>query len=369
MCFASRVNPFRGIFKKNYLQNIIKRNFLNNKKIIWRLNMANIRYCSTFFRFLVLGIFFSCLTTISLVPVYAAYPEKSVSLVSPFQPGGASDVLARVIVKPLSDALGQSVIIENKPGAGGNIGINYVARSKPDGHTLLITTSVLVINPSLYKNAGFDPFKDFLPISDCGASPNVILTKANSGINSFNEMITIAKNQPDTLNYAHAGIGVSPHLGMELFKSRAKINITPIPYPGGGPAIQAVLGGSTQIGSINILGLMPHIKSGALIPLAQTGRERSSEIPNVPTLTELGYPNTEAETFVAILAPAGTPSAIIERLSKEINTILQTPEVSERLKNYGFRVLAGGPDVLRGRIQREVPMWKDVIEKAKVAVD
>ena len=331
--------------------------------------MANDRYCTKFFRFLGLYVVLHGLLMISVTKVYAAYPEKTISLVSPFQPGGASDVLARVIVKPLSDALGQTVIIENKPGAGGNIGINYVGRSKPDGYTLLITTSVLVINPSLYKNAGFDPFKDFSPISDCGASPNVILTKANSGINSLSEMVTLAKNQPDVLNYAHAGVGVSPHLGMELFKSRAKINIAPIPYPGGGPAIQAVLGGSTQIGSINILGLMPHIKSGALIPLAQTGSERAAEMPNVPTLTELGYPNTEAETFVAILAPAGTPPAIVERLSKEINLILQNAEVSDRLKKFGFRVVAGGPEVLRARMQREVPMWKDIIEKAKVMVD
>jgi tripartite-type tricarboxylate transporter receptor subunit TctC len=331
--------------------------------------MAHDRYCTKFFRFLGLYVVIHGLLMISVTKVYAAYPEKTISLVSPFQPGGASDVLARVIVKPLSDALGQTVIIENKPGAGGNIGINYVGRAKPDGYTLLITTSVLVINPSLYKNAGFDPFKDFSPISDCGASPNVILTKANSGINSLSEMVTLAKNQPDVLNYAHAGVGVSPHLGMELFKSRAKINIAPIPYPGGGPAIQAVLGGSTQIGSINILGLMPHIKSGALIPLAQTGSERAAEMPNVPTLTELGYPNTEAETFVAILAPAGTPPAIVERLSKEINLILQNAEVSDRLKKFGFRVVAGGPEVLRARMQREVPMWKDIIEKAKVMVD
>ncbi len=331
--------------------------------------MANDRYCTKFFRFLGLYVVLNALLMISITKVYAAYPEKTISLVSPFQPGGASDVLARVIVKPLSDALGQTVIIENKPGAGGNIGINYVGRSKPDGYTLLITTSVLVINPSLYKNAGFDPFKDFSPISDCGASPNIILTKANSGINSLSEMVTLAKNQPDVLNYAHAGVGVSPHLGMELFKSRAKINIAPIPYPGGGPAIQAVLGGSTQIGSINILGLMPHIKSGALIPLAQTGSERAAEMPNVPTLTELGYPNTEAETFVAILAPAGTPPVIVERLSKEINLILQNAEVSDRLKKFGFRVVAGGPEVLRARMQREVPMWKDIIEKAKVMVD
>jgi tripartite-type tricarboxylate transporter receptor subunit TctC len=331
--------------------------------------MAHDRYFTKFFRFLGLYVVLHVLLMISVTKVYAAYPEKTISLVSPFQPGGASDVLARVIVKPLSDALGQTVIIENKPGAGGNIGINYVGRSKPDGYTLLITTSVLVINPSLYKNAGFDPFKDFSPISDCGASPNIILSKANSGINSLSEMVTLAKNQPDVLNYAHAGVGVSPHLGMELFKSRAKINIAPIPYPGGGPAIQAVLGGSTQIGSINILGLMPHIKSGALIPLAQTGSERAAEMPNVPTLTELGYPNTEAETFVAILAPAGTPPAIVERLSKEINLILQNAEVSDRLKKFGFRVVAGGPEVLRARMQREVPMWKDIIEKAKVMVD
>ena len=299
----------------------------------------------------------------------AAYPERAITIIVPFQPAGASDSLGRVLSKPLTEALGKSVLIENRPGAGGNIGIGAAARAKPDGYTLLLTSSVVVVNPSLYKQAGFDPMKDFAPISDCGASPNVIATRADSGINSIAEMIALARSKPDLLNYSSGGIGVTPHLGMELFKSRAKINVTHVPYPGGGPAILAILSAATQVGSVNILGLMQHVSAGTIRVLVQTGRERWSELPNVPTMAEAGFPNTESETFVAMLAPAGTPQEIIDRLANETNAILRRPESRETLKLMGFGVIAGEPAVLRARIAREVPMWKDVIEKASIKVE
>jgi tripartite-type tricarboxylate transporter receptor subunit TctC len=299
----------------------------------------------------------------------AAWPERSVTIVVPFQPGGASDSLGRVLSKPLTEALGKSIVIENRPGAGGNIGITMVARAKPDGYTLLLTSSVVVVNPSLYKQAGFDPIKDFAPVVDGGASPNVIATRADSGINSIGEMIALARAKPDYLNYSSGGIGVTPHLGMELFKSRAKINVTHVPYPGGGPAILAILSAATHVGSVNILGLMQHVSSGAIRVLVQTGAERWPELPNVPTMAEAGFPNTESETFVAMLAPAGTPPEIIERLARETIVILKRQEVRDLLKTMGFGVIAGDPSVLRARIAREVPMWKDVIEKANVKVE
>ncbi len=299
----------------------------------------------------------------------AAWPERAITIVVPFQPGGASDSLGRVLIKPLTEAFGKSVVIENRPGAGGNIGIAAVARAKPDGYTLLLTSSVVVVNSSLYKAAGFDPIRDFAPISDSGASPNVIATRADSGINSLNEMLAIARAKPDYLNYSSGGIGVTPHLGMELFKSRARINITHVPYPGGGPAILAILGNATHVGSVNILGLMQHVNSGAIRVLVQTGTERWSELPNVPTVAEAGFPGTESETFVAMLAPAGTPQEIVDRLAAETTTILKRQEVRDLLKTMGFGVIAGGPASLRARIAREVPMWKDVIEKANIKVE
>ncbi len=299
----------------------------------------------------------------------AAWPERPITIIVPFQPGGASDSLGRVLIKPLTEALGKTVVIENRPGAGGNIGIGAVARARPDGYTLLLTSSVIVVNSSLYKNAGFDPIKDFAPISDSGASPNVIATRADSGINSLNEMLALARSKPDYLNYSSGGIGVTPHLGMELFKTRAKINVTHVPYPGGGPAILAILSNATHVGSVNILGLMQHVNSGAIRVLVQTGTERWSELPNVPTLAEAGFPGTESETFVAMLAPAGTPQEIIDRLAAETTTILKRQEVRDQLKTLGFGVIAGGPASLRARIAREVPMWKDVIEKANIKVE
>lgn len=304
------------------------------------------------------------------LPLFAAaWPERPVTIIVPFQPGGASDSLGRVLIKPLTEALGKTVVIENRPGAGGNIGIGAVARAKPDGYTVLLTSSVVVVNSSLYKNAGFDPIKDFAPISDSGASPNVIATRADSGINSLNEMLALARSKPDYLNYSSGGIGVTPHLGMELFKSRAKINATHVPYPGGGPAILAILSNATHVGSVNILGLMQHVNSGAIRVLVQTGSERWSELPNVPTLAEAGFPGTESETFVAMLAPAGTPQEIVDRLAAETTVILKRQEVRDLLKTMGFGVIAGGPASLRARIAREVPMWKDVIEKANIKVE
>ena len=299
----------------------------------------------------------------------AAYPERAVTIIVPFAAGGGSDIVARVLSKYLTESLGKSVIVENRAGAGGNIGIGAAARAKPDGYTLLVVSSVLVVNPSLYKQVPFDPFKDFVPVVDIGASPNVIVTRADSSIKSVGELIALAKKNPDLLNYSSPGSGTSPHLATELFKYRAEIKLTHVPYSGAGPSMQAVLGGAVQLGAFSLGSAGVHMTNGTLRALVHTGTGRMPDFPNVPNMTEAGFPNSDSETFQVLVAPAGTPQEIVDRLAKEVITILTRPDVRETLKQTGFGVIAGGPEVLRARIAREVPMWKDVIERANIKAE
>ena len=299
----------------------------------------------------------------------AAYPERSVTIIVPFAAGGGSDIVARVLSKYLSESFGKTVIVENRAGAGGNIGIAAAARAKSDGHTLLVVSSVLVVNPSLYKQVPFDPFKDFAPVVDIGASPNVIVTRADSAIKTVAELIALAKKNPELLNYSSPGSGTSPHLATELFKYRAEIKLTHVPYSGAGPSMQAVLSGATQLGAFSLGSAGVHMTNGTLRALVHTGAGRMPDFPNVPNMTEAGFPNSDSETFQVLVAPAGTPQEIIDRLAKEVIAILTRPDVRETLRQTGFSVIAGGPEVLRKRIAREVPMWKEVIERANIKVE
>jgi len=299
-------------------------------------------------------------------PARAAYPDRFVTLVVPFAPGGASDLVARVLSVALPPVLGQSVVVENRGGAGGNIGIVSAARAAPDGYTLLVTSSALVVNPALYAKVAFDPAKDFEPVVDLGSAPNVLVTLPSSGITSFADLIAKAKADPDKFNYSTAGVGTTPHLAVELLKLRAGINLTHIGYSGAGPAFQAVLAGTVQLGSVALSNALQHIKAGSVIALVQTGAARWPDLPDVPTLEEAGYKGSVSETFQALLAPAGTPAPVLERLQKDVVTVLRQPDVDAKLKEAGFGVIAGGPDQLRARIAREVPMWKDVIQKAGI---
>jgi tripartite-type tricarboxylate transporter receptor subunit TctC len=298
---------------------------------------------------------------------HAAYPERNVLIIVPFAPGGGSDAVARIIARHLTDSLGKNVVVENRAGGGGNIGVAAATRAKPDGHTLLVASSITAVNPSLYKPVPFDPLKDLAPVVDLGASPNVFITRSDSGIKSLEELVALARSKPNLLNYSAVLTG-TPHLGAELFKMQAKISMTHVPYTGAGPALQAVLGGQTQIGSVGLGGVMPHVSSGALRVLVQAGRERWIDLPNVPTLTEAGYPNPPLETFQALFAPAGTPPEIVNRVAKEVIVILKRGDVIETLRQTGFGVIGGGPDVLRARLVRELPLWKGIIDKANIAL-
>jgi tripartite-type tricarboxylate transporter receptor subunit TctC len=297
---------------------------------------------------------------------YADYPDRVVTLIVPFAPGGASDLLARVLSGPLGQALGQSVIVDNRGGAGGNIGIGVAARAKPDGYTLLVTSSAFVVNPGLYEQVPYDPFKDFVPIVDLGSSPNVIVANKDSGVTDLKGLIASAKAHPELFNYSSPGAGTTPQLSAELLKLRAGINLTHVPYTGAGPALTAVLGGTTQLGALNLSVVVQHIKAGSLRALVQTGATRWSDLPDTPTLEEAGFPNAVSETFQALLAPAGTPQPVVQRLETEVVAILQREDTRAKLKEAGFGVIAKGPAELKARIETEVPMWRDIIQKAGI---
>jgi tripartite-type tricarboxylate transporter receptor subunit TctC len=302
----------------------------------------------------------------SAASAFAAYPDRVVTLIVPFAPGGASDLLARVLSGPLGQTLGQSVIVDNRGGAGGNIGIGIAARAKPDGYTLLVTSSAFVVNPGLYEKVPYDPFTDFVPIVDLGSSPNVIVANKDAGVTDLKGLIATAKARPEFFNYSSPGAGTTPQLSAELLKLRAGINLTHVPYTGAGPALTAVLGGTTQLGALNLSVVVQHIKAGSLRALVQTGATRWPDLPDIPTMEESGFPNSVSETFQALLAPAGTPQPIVQRLETEVIAILQHQDTRARLMEAGFGVIAKGPTALKARIETEVPMWRDVIQKAGI---
>jgi tripartite-type tricarboxylate transporter receptor subunit TctC len=296
----------------------------------------------------------------------AGYPDRPIKIIVPFAPGGPTDIMARILATHLGEAIGGSFVVENRPGAGGNIGIGIAAHAVPDGYTLLITSSAYVVNPGLYAKIPYDPYKDFAPIAELGTSPNMVLVDPKLGVNSIIDLVARAKANPNELNYASPGIGTTPHLSGELFKIVAGINLTHVPFSGAGPAIQAILAGTTQIAFTALPPAHPHIESGALKALAVTGEQRWFDLPNVPTMIELGYKDFVSDTLQGFLAPAKTPPAVVELLAKKSIEILKVAKTSEQLRNDGFEVIARGPDGMKKRIDDEVPKWRDIITKAGI---
>ena len=297
--------------------------------------------------------------------VRAAWREHTITLIVPFPAGGPTDLLGRLLAAELSARLGKTVIVENRVGAAGNIGIAAAARATPDGYTLMVVTGVLLINPSVAKVA-YDPIKDFESIAYLGASPNVIITRPASGITSIPDLITKAKTNPGKLTYATAGVGSLSHLAVEFLKLRADIEMIHVPYTGAVPALQAAISGTTDIASVPIANLIGHIRAGTLKALVQTGNEHWVDMPDVPTMAEAGIPNAVVETEQYFLAPAGTPAPIVKRLTEETNAILQNPDVKAKMLNAGFLVKYEGPDELYARIARELPLWKEVVGRADI---
>jgi tripartite-type tricarboxylate transporter receptor subunit TctC len=298
----------------------------------------------------------------------ADYPERPITMIVCFPAGGGTDIAARLVNISLGEALGKPVIIENRGGAGGSIGTAAAARAAPDGYTLLACSSAFVVNPSLYANVAYDPFKDFEPVMVLGASPNVFVVPAGSEIKSMPEFLAKAKANPGKLNWTSPGAGTTPYLAGEVLKLRTGIDVVHIPFAGAGPATTAVLAGQVDLYTANLGSVSALIDSGKVRPIAVTSKQRWRDLPDVPSLEELGVKDAESDTFQAIYAPAGVPKPIIDRLAKELKVILDRPDTRERFAKAGLPVVAEGPDVFRARIAKEVPMYREIIDKAGLKI-
>jgi tripartite-type tricarboxylate transporter receptor subunit TctC len=297
------------------------------------------------------------------------YPTKPIKIIVPFGAAGSSDISARTLQNPLQQKLGQSLIIENRPGAGSNIGTAVVARSEADGYTLMITSSAFVVNPTLYAKPTYDAYKQFAPIVDIADAPNVLLASTKSGLKTLKDAIDYAKANPGKLNIASPGIGTTPHLSIELLKQRAGINIVAIPYQGGGPAAQAMLAGQTDLFFSALPNIYGQLQAGALTALAFASAKRWPGLPNVPTFIESGFPDFITATGHLFLAPAGTPDEIVQKLSDTTEEIIKRPAVSEQFLKLGYFPVGGDRAAAKARIAHDIPFYGDIITKAKLRIE
>ncbi len=292
----------------------------------------------------------------------ADFPDKPIKILVGFAPGGGSDILARTVAPALGEALGQAVIVDNLPGAGGNRAMAEVARAKPDGYTLLMGTPGLATNASLYSNLGFDPLIAFEPIGLIGSVQNVLLVQKDLPVNSVAELIAYIKARPGKLNYASPGTGTSLHLAGELFKSAAGLDIVHVPYKGGGQAMTDLMSGQVAV-MFNVLpSALPQIKAGTVKALAVTGRERATVLPDLPTMIGSGVANYTAFTWNGLLAPSATPNQVIQVINQAIQKVLASPEMAKRYASIGTDVMSGTPDTFKVLIQDETKKWRQIIE-------
>jgi tripartite-type tricarboxylate transporter receptor subunit TctC len=289
-------------------------------------------------------------------------PSKPVRIIVPIV-GSTNDVLARIVAPKLQEAIGQPVVVENKPGAGGNIGADLVAKATPDGHTLLVGyNGPLAINVTLFDKIPYDPLKDLAPITLAVKAPQYLVVNANSGISSVQDLVAKAKAQPTKYSYASIAMGSASHLTMEMFKSAAKVHMTHIPYRGAGPAVTDLLAGNVQAGFFVPGNVQQFVKEGRLKLLASSGTRRFASTPDVPTLIEAGYKDFEATSWIGFLTTGGTPRNIVDRYNRELVKILKMPDVQQKLHDMEFEVIASTPEQFSGWIRSEIPRWGEVIK-------
>jgi tripartite-type tricarboxylate transporter receptor subunit TctC len=310
--------------------------------------------------------FRALLVLLALAVPFAAsaqdYPTRPVTFVVPFPPGGSTTVVGRIVAEKMSETLGQAIVVENRGGAGGTVGTRSVARSAPDGYTLLLGyTGTLAIGPAMYPNAGFDPRRDFVPIGRIGLAPSVLVVHPSLPVHSVGELIAYARAHPGELNYGSAGIGTVGHLAGELLASSAGLKLVHVPYRGTGPALTDLLGGHIPMSFSPIPSVIGHVASGALRALAVTSAERSRLLPDLPTVAESGVTGYEAALRYGLVAPTGTPPAIIARLNQELRTALASPEVRTKLANDGAEALPSTPEQYAADIDREEKIWSKIV--------
>ena len=298
------------------------------------------------------------------------WPAKPIRFIAPNLPGGPTDILARLVGQKLAESLGQPVVIDNRAGAAGNIGTEAAAKSPPDGYTLVTgNNATFGANVSLYKRLGFDPVRDFTPVVLVATQPNILVVHPSLPVASVKELVALAKARPGQLNYSGSGMGAAAHLAAELFKSMTATSIVHIPYKSAAPALTDLIAGETQLMFATSLSVMPHIKANRVRALGVTTARRSRFLPDLPTIAEAGVPGFEASTWHGVLVPAGTPGAIVDRLSTEINRALQLADVRERLAAMGAEVAGGTPKEFADHIQREIPKWAKLIKSIGVQLD
>jgi tripartite-type tricarboxylate transporter receptor subunit TctC len=298
------------------------------------------------------------------------YPTRPVRFVVPFAPGGSTDTLARTVGMKLTDALGQQVVVDNRPGANGDIGMMIVAKAPPDGYTIVLGyIANLAIAPSLYAKMPYDPVKDFQPLTQPASSPNVLTAHPSVPANSLQELIALAKAKPGAVSFASTGVASVGHLTGELINNLAGIRMTHVPYKGSGQAVTDILGGHVQVMFSGFSSTLHHIKAGKLRALAVTGPKRSNALPQVATIAEQGFPGVEATAWYGILAPAGTPKPVVTRLHGEMVKILKLTDVTQKLEGLGFEIVASTPEQLGAYIRSEIKKWEKVVRASGAKPD
>jgi tripartite-type tricarboxylate transporter receptor subunit TctC len=316
--------------------------------------------------------FLLALASLAALPLGAQaqeYPARPIRLVVPFPPGGPTDVLARIVATRLGERLGQPVVIDNKPGASGMIGADMVAKAAPDGYTLLANASIHVINPSLYAKTAYDAIADFAPVSNLADVPLVLAVHPKLEARSVKALVALGKSSKPSLAFASAGNATSQHLSGEAFKLAAGIDMLHVPYKGSAPALTDLIGGQVQLMFDSLPSAMPHLKAGSLRPLAVTTPKRSAALPDVPTIAESGYPGFAISTWYGVWAPAATPPAVVQRLSREIAAIVRLPEVREQFAGLGAEAVGNTPDEFTAFTKAELTKWAGIVKRSGAKID
>jgi len=309
------------------------------------------------------------LFALSLQAAAQSYPNQPIRMIAPFPPGGSVDIMARLIGDPLGRQLGQNIVVENRSGASGNLGMEAAARAAPDGYTLVLNTIPLVTNQSLFKNLTWDPIKDYVHIGMVATAPHALVVPPKNPANSVKELIAAARASPGKLNYASAGIGTTFHFCAEMFKDETGTNIVHVPYKGGGPALVDTLSGQVDMSFPTLSAVLPHVKAGKLKALAVTSSTRSKLLPDVPTMQEAGVKGFEFTQWLAILAPAGTPQPVVARLNQALNAALGSKEVGEKFHQQGFEPFATSPEEARKFLANEVQRYARLIKARGITAE
>ncbi|RZT36868.1 tripartite tricarboxylate transporter substrate binding protein [Cupriavidus agavae] len=298
-----------------------------------------------------------------------SYPQRPVRLIVPYAPGGSADIAARLVADAWSKSLGGTIVVENRAGAGGNIGVDAVAKSPADGYTIGLQTVSLAINPGLFPRMPYDTLKDLAPIGMVASSQHVLVINNKVPAKTLPELVALAKAKPDKLTYGSAGNGSTFHMSAELFKSVANVSIVHVPYRGGGPALVDTIAGQVDMSFPVVSAAQQHVQGGKLTALAVTGAKRSPSLPNVPTAAEAGLPGYQFETWFMVFAPAGTPKAVIDRLNGALNTTLASQPFKERMVREGFEPTPSTPEAARQRLEKEMPVWAALIKQRGITAE